>query len=178
MIGLAESTPFINGSSLGASHQNQPAGMTCIAVLCEAEVENRVAEIRSLRQAEIRQMRQEDRLKHFEESLVQSWPIAAGLVLACFAPGLRDLATLFHPWGMRLLFPLVELAGRQEIHLGGELARTLPQAMLYIQFPLEGLLARHALKDRSTLSGVAMRLFIFHFLAAVDLWLLCRGALG
>lgn len=178
MVELAESTRFINGSSRGSSLYNQPAGMTSLAALCEEEVEDRLAGIRSLRQAEIRKLRHEDRLKHVEESLIHSWPIAAGLVLACFAPGLRDLATLFDPWGMRLLFPLVELAGRPEIHLSGELARILPVTMLYAQFPFEGLLARSALKNRVTLSGVAMQLFFFHFLAAFDLWLLCRGALG
>jgi hypothetical protein len=56
------------------------------------------------------------------------------------------------------------------------MARILPAAMLYAQFPLEGLLARIALRNHVTASGVMGRLLLFHLLAATELWLL-SGAL-
>src|ERR1035438_8400604 len=58
--------------------------------------------------------------------LVGLWPIAIGCVLALFAPQLRDILTPNHPWALRLVFPLVSIAARPELHLGSTLASILP----------------------------------------------------
>ncbi len=112
-----------------------------------------------------------------QESLAKSWPLAAGLVLACFAPILRDIASAYDPWGMRILFPFVVLAGHKEVNFGGMMADYLPKIMLYAQFPLEGLLAKTILRGRVTFTAVAIQVMFYHFLAAAQLWLI-SGALG
>jgi hypothetical protein len=47
-----------------------------------------------------------------------------------------------------------------------------PLLVFYLQFPVEGLIARMALRDRATGAGVAWQLFYLHYLAAVPLVML------
>jgi hypothetical protein len=110
------------------------------------------------------------------DSLVRSWPIAVGIVIACFAPILSEVLTVVKPWGMWLVFPFAALAARPELHLGslGEMAT---QAVLFLQFPVEGYFAKKILKGRVTLGGVAGQILLYHFLGVVQLFLVCR-ALG
>ncbi|MGB6689488.1 MAG: hypothetical protein WBE76_16765 [Terracidiphilus sp.] len=119
-----------------------------------------------------RERRQNNRI----ESLVRSWPIVAGIVLACFAPMLKELLVVFKPWGMWVVFPFVALSARPELHLGG-LGETVSQAMLFLQFPVEGYFAKKILKGRVTLSGVTGQILLYHFLGVAQLFLVCR-ALG
>ena len=148
--------------------------MTGAAALCQMEAETELAQLYEMQR--LHERREEERRRQFYRGLVRFWPVGVGFILACLAPGLQDLVAPFQPWGMRLVFPFVVLAGRQEIHLGAALARNLQGAMLYAQFPLEGLLAKILLRDRVTLAGVAVQLLLFHFLAVTEIWLL-SGAL-
>ena len=108
-----------------------------------------------------------------------AWPVAVGLVLAFFAPQLRDMLGPYDPWGMRIVFPFVVLAGRPELGISEELARTLPQLILFIQFPLEGLLTMFNLIKRLSLGKAIAQLFFLHFLGFFVLWLLAQqGAPG
>lgn len=125
----------------------------------------------------LRKLQQEQRRERLQKSLASSWPLFAGLVLACFAPLLRDLVVPFDPWGMRILFPFVVLAGRHEINFGGVVSEYLPKVMLYAQFPLEGILAKSILRGRVSFSAVTMQVLFYHFLGAVQLWLI-SGSLG
>ena len=108
-----------------------------------------------------------------------AWPVAVGLVLAFFAPHLRDMLAAFNPWGMMAVFPFVLLAGRPELGISEELARSLPQLILFIQFPLEGLLTMYNLGKRLSLGKAITQLFFLHFLGFFVLWLLAQqGAAG
>jgi hypothetical protein len=111
------------------------------------------------------------------ESLTNSWPIAVGMLLAVCAPFLSEILSLVKPWGMWLVFPFVELMARPELHLGGQFREIAPQAMLFLQFPLEGLAAKKFLRGRVTLAGVLGQVLLYHFLGAVQLFLVWR-ALG
>jgi hypothetical protein len=104
--------------------------------------------------------------------LVGLWPIAIGCVLALFAPQLRDILTPNHPWALRLVFPLVSIAARPELNLGSTLASILPGFLLYAQFPLEGLVARIAVKSHVTLGAVGGQLLFLHSLGAAHVLLL------
>jgi hypothetical protein len=110
------------------------------------------------------------------ESLVRSWPIAVGIVLACFAPILSELLAVIKPWGMWVVFPFVALSARPELHLGS-LSDMVTQAVLFLQFPVEGYFAKKILKGRVTLSGVTGQILLYHFLGVAQLFLVCR-ALG
>jgi hypothetical protein len=100
------------------------------------------------------------------------WPVAVGVVLAIFATDLRRLALLWDPWGLRLLFPYYLLAGKEELGLSPELARTLPQLMLFLQFPLEGFLSRISLRRGMKLSSVLGQVLFLHLVGAMVLFLI------
>ncbi len=97
------------------------------------------------------------------------WPVAAGLALGLEAPKLYALMVKFEPWGLWLVFPFAVLACRPELHAVGQLVRNLPVVVLYAQFPIEGLIARLALRRRVTVSGVAGQVFYLHYLAGLQL---------
>jgi hypothetical protein len=99
------------------------------------------------------------------------WPLAVGVAVACFAPQLRELVDIVKPWGMWIVFPLVALAERPELNLSREISSYLVPFMLYAQFPIEGLLAKFALKGRVTVTRVAAQLLFLHSLAVFQLWL-------
>ena len=99
------------------------------------------------------------------------WPVFAGVLLAVFAPDLRNLALQWEPWGMRLIFPYVLLPGQREVGLSEELTRTMPQLMLYLQFPLEGLLTRLTFRRGIGLAGALGQLIFLHAIGALVLFL-------
>jgi hypothetical protein len=78
-----------------------------------------------------------------------------------------------HPWMMWVVFPFVLLVGRPELHLTGGLSLL----MVYLQFPMEGLLVQWVLRRRVTVQGVAGRLFYLHYLCLLQL-LMISGAVG
>jgi hypothetical protein len=96
------------------------------------------------------------------------WPVVIGLVLGLEAPKLYTLMVKFEPWGLWLVFPFAVLACRPELHVLAQLVRNLPVVVLYAQFPLEGLIARLALR-RTTVPGVAGQVFYLHYLAGLQL---------
>jgi hypothetical protein len=80
---------------------------------------------------------------------------------------------------MRIVFPFVVLAGRPELGIGEQMATNLPQLILFIQFPLEGLLTMHNLSKQLSLGRAITQLCFFHFLGFFVLWLLAQqGAAG
>jgi hypothetical protein len=119
----------------------------------------------------LRQMRRQENHRLLLLSLVRMWPVAAGLCFACVAPQLRDMVVPLKPWGMWILFPFVSLAQRPELQFGGRLSPMLPLYMLYAQFPLEGLIARIASRQRVTFTGIAQHILFLHFLLAALLFL-------
>jgi len=72
---------------------------------------------------------------------------------------------------MRLIFPYVLLPGQREVGLSEELTRTLPQLMLYLQFPLEGLLTRLTFRRGIGLAGALGQLIFLHAIGALVLFL-------
>lgn len=122
-------------------------------------------------------LRAKERRGKFAKSVSASWPILAGVFLALCAPMLSDILVPIKPWGMWLVFPFVELMARPELHMGSQFQQYAPQVMLFLQFPLEGLMAKKFLRGQVTVSGVATQVLFYHFLGAVQLWLVWR-ALG
>jgi len=125
--------------------------------------------------AALRQQRRRSRLQRSLQQWSEYWPVAIGIVLSICAPEIRDMLATMQPWAMWVVFPLVVLAGRPEINMGDLMAVYLPIVMLYIQFPLEGLLARLLLKGNVTIRGVAVQVLFFHALCIIELWLVNGG---
>ncbi|MGA2674252.1 MAG: hypothetical protein ABSE99_13600 [Terracidiphilus sp.] len=168
---LSEVTPAVPCGLVSGN----PQTVSSLASLRQMEIEASLARLHALHR--LRAQQRQEQQRKLRRRLLGFWPIAIGIVLACFAPDLQNLVSSFQPWGMRLMFPFVVISGRHEIQFGDTITRMLPQVMLYIQFPFEGLLAKMALKSRVTFSGVAGQLFFFHFLGATELWLV-SGTLG
>jgi hypothetical protein len=137
----------------------------------DAENKARVVEIRKTARARHRADIRQRALRN----LVQSWPLAAGLVLACFAPWLRDLAGWFDPWGTWILLPAVSVVSSKQLSLGPEAKAFAWQFALYAQFPIEGVIIKSVLKGQVNWVAVVTQLAAFHILAAFFLWLLSRS---
>jgi hypothetical protein len=77
------------------------------------------------------------------------WPLAGGLILACVSQYIYNELLWAPHWVMWLVFPFVVLTQRRDLGLDEQLTAILPQVILYIQFPLEGVLAYLSLKRRA-----------------------------
>lgn len=122
--------------------------------------------------------RREQEKKHNPppRGLASWWPVAAGVLLGCLAPWLRDLLLPYEPWGMRMVFPFVQLSGLHETGFSDELTRTIPQVMLFLQFPLEGLLTKFTLGRGMRLTGALGQLVFLHGVCVLVLWLVGGAA--
>ncbi len=123
----------------------------------------------------LRQERRKARLQRSIAQWVEYWPVCAGILLSMVAPQMREFVEPFRPWGLWVSFPIVALSIRPEIYLGSHISAVLPAALTYLQFPLEGLLAKIALKGHVTVHGVVVQVVFFHGLCIMDLWLLNGG---
>jgi hypothetical protein len=119
--------------------------------------------------ARIRSEQRQDNRRLLVANVIRLWPVLLGIMLASVAPEIRNMLVPYRPWGMWIVFPFVALARRPELQFNNTLSGVVPMAMLYLQFPLEGLLARMALKKRVTVRGVARHVFFMHFLTAAEL---------
>jgi hypothetical protein len=103
-------------------------------------------------------------------------PVAVGIALGSLAPAIYALSALWDPWGLRIVFPFVQLAGLHEFGISHELTRTLPQVMLYLQFPLEGVLVGSNLRRGMKLSAALGPIPGLHFAAGLVLWIVALGS--
>lgn len=126
--------------------------------------------------AALRERERRARHGHSLKELSMYWPVAVGIVLSFFAPRLMELVTPFQPWGKWLVFPYMAILERPEVRLSGD-AGLLPMWMLYVQFPLEGMLAIMALRGKVTIGGVSGQVLTYHLLGAAELFLV-NCALG
>jgi len=101
------------------------------------------------------------------------WPIAVGVVLGLLAPSLRESMSTSEPWLKNLVFPFVQIASRTELGIG-DLTRTLPLWILYLQFPFDGLITTLNLKRGTRLSTALVQVFFLHGVGAFVLWLLSQ----
>jgi hypothetical protein len=92
------------------------------------------------------------------------------------APQIHTLAALWNPWGLRILFPFVQLASLREVGMSDELTRTLPQLMLYLQFPLEGILVADNLRRGLRTVKAVGPIVPLHFVAGLVLWIVALGS--
>lgn len=100
------------------------------------------------------------------------WPLLAGLVGSVTSSAILDWLSNKPAWMTTLVFPFMVLARRREFGLSDEMLRTLPQIMLAIQFPVEGLYAMVAMRRRHSMGAIAAEIIFIHLVAAFVLWLL------
>jgi hypothetical protein len=112
------------------------------------------------------------RLEKFKRDLLwlaSFWPLVGGVGLGLMAPWLGTVLGRSHPWMLWVFFPFSLLAEHPGLPAGLHLAASVPLLLLYAQFPLEGLIARMALRGRVTLPGVAGQVFYMQFLGTLQL---------
>jgi hypothetical protein len=102
------------------------------------------------------------------------WPFVVGLCLGFLAPETLKLANALGYWGGKLAFPLTLLAERPEFGCSPHVASVLSTTFLYLQFPVEGVLAMLNLRRHVPLRPTMSRLAILHIAGAALLWLLER----
>jgi hypothetical protein len=142
---------------------SRSAALEAIDALYKQEMNDNILALRERR----RTLRKQKSLMR----LVELWPVAVGVFISLFAPQMKELVEPFKPWGMWIVFPFVSIAGRPEVFMGDKMAALVPAFMLYAQFPLEGLLARAALRGNVTILGVTGQVLFLHMLCIIELWL-------
>lgn len=90
------------------------------------------------------------------------WPLAGGLLLAALAPILQSELLYVPHWVMWIVFPFVVLTGRRDLGLNEQLTNFLPMVILYIQFPIEGLLTFFSLSRRAPVAVALAPAFFLH----------------
>jgi hypothetical protein len=133
----------------------------------DLDEETRILQIRLA----VHLMRRKERNERLWQDLLRNWPLAAGLVLACLAPWIWDLAATFGLWGERILLPAVALVNCQSQSLRSGVAAIAAQIALYGQFPLEAMVIKLTLRGRVSPGAVGGQLALFHSLAVLLLWL-------
>jgi hypothetical protein len=131
----------------------------------------RLAPVRSGRLSEL----EEDHSREKPSGLALWWPILVGIALAFAAPRLWILIQT--PWGElgpRVVFPYLLLLARPEVGLSHELANNLSQLMIYLQFPLEGLVVTWGMARGGSFSKAFAQVAFLHGLGILVLWLLSQ----
>jgi hypothetical protein len=114
--------------------------------------------------------------KSLGDAIAAWWPVAAGIFLAGFAAEWHAMAIQAGVWMERFTFPLTLLAAHRESGLDDQMAMVLPQAALYLQLPLEGLLTMLTLARGQSLKVAVLQLVSIHAVCALVLWLLSLAA--
>ncbi len=122
--------------------------------------------------AALRERQRDNKQQKMVSHYLEYWPMAIGIAISLVASQIHDMLVPLGPWAMSLVFPFVVIAGRPEIYMGDKVAALLPVAMLYLQFPLEGFMARTVLKGKVTVHGVIVQVLFYHMLAITELFLL------
>lgn len=106
--------------------------------------------------------------------LMAWWPLAAGIALDLVIPQLSAQLEPYQPWGIRAVFPFAQITGMRELGFSEQLTQSLPQLMLYLQFPLEGLLTGFSLSRGTKLGAAIGQLVFLHALCLFVMWLVAQ----
>lgn len=104
------------------------------------------------------------------EAIASWWPVAVGIFLCGFASEWHAMAAQIGVWAERFAFPLTLFAAHRGID--SHMANGLPQAALYLQLPLEGLLTKFTLDRGKSFKAAILQLLLVHGIAAIVLWLI------
>jgi len=92
------------------------------------------------------------------------WPVIVGIGVTPFAVKAATLMALTGPDGLRVLYPWMLLPKLRFLGLSGSLGDGISQAMMYLQFPLYGLVAMLLHRRKGALAAI-LYLALLHLLA-------------
>jgi hypothetical protein len=154
---------FGNKSDMSSTQDGHITAFRAIDALYEQEMQSNLAALT--------EQRRKSRRYSSAASWAEYWPFAIGVAISCFVPQLRDFVDAFRPWGMWVLFPFASIASHSEMTFANSLMGNTPLFFMFLQFPIEGLLARFAFRGRVTGFRVLGQVLCLHFFALVELWL-------
>jgi hypothetical protein len=155
---------FGNNSGLGSDAQRgHISGFDAVEAIYQQEMQANLAAMS--------RQRQKSRRYESATSWFEYWPFAVGIAVSCFVPQMQGIVEAFKPWGMWLLFPFAAIANRPEITSGNDIIANVPLFFMFAQFPIEGLMARFALRKHVTVLRVIAMVLVLHLFALVELWL-------
>ncbi len=103
------------------------------------------------------------------------WPLILGVVITPFAVRAAGILALTGPAALRMLYPFALLPAEHAVGLRESLADSASQAMMYLQFPLYGLLLMLVMRWKRT--GIALLVVAgLHLAGVASLWLLASLA--
>jgi hypothetical protein len=154
---------IFNRSKMGSAQNNRVSAFQAIDALYEQEMQVNLAALA--------EERRKSRLRQTAINWSEYWPFAVGVAISCFVPQLRDFVDAYRPWGMWILFPFAAIANRPEVAPSSQLIANVPLFFMFMQFPIEGLLARIAFRGNVSPFRVLGQVFFLHLFAIVELWL-------
>lgn len=80
------------------------------------------------------------RRKKKKSPLLHWWPLLLGIVVTPIAVHAASIFALEGPYALELLYPWVRLAQASTLHLPIDFQNQLSQGILYLQFPVYGLI--------------------------------------
>jgi hypothetical protein len=90
------------------------------------------------------------------------WPLLVGILVTPLTVRAAGVMALAGPDALRTLYPWVQLVQSHILGFPAEIANTLSQAMMYLQFPLYGLLMALVLRAKGLIAAV-ITTAIVHF---------------
>jgi hypothetical protein len=100
--------------------------------------------------------------KKSSNPLLAWWPLLLGIAVTPFTVHAASIVALAGPGALMALYPYVLLLKHPALGLSTQLANNLSQWMMYLQFPLYGLLMSLILRSKNLLTalgaGVAVHL--------------------
>jgi hypothetical protein len=124
--------------------------------------------------------RRSDRSVQFWRQVFSYWPVGLGLVFGFCAPYLHNLVSdptvTTATWLPTFLFPFASVTSQHDFHMSRTMADSVSQALLYLQFPLDGLLSRVLLRQRVDVLTVCRKVTFFHIFAVLYIGL-CTGSI-
>jgi hypothetical protein len=92
------------------------------------------------------------------------WPLILGIAATPFAVKAATLMALTGPDGLRFLYPWMLIPKLHLLGLSDSLGNGISQAMMYLQFPLYGIIAMLIHRRKGPISAISL-LALVHFLA-------------
>jgi hypothetical protein len=92
------------------------------------------------------------------------WPLILGIAVTPFAVKAATLMALTGPDGLRLLYPWMLVPKLHFLGLSDAVADKISQAMMYLQFPLYGLLGIFIQRSKGALPAI-LQVALLHLLA-------------
>ncbi len=92
------------------------------------------------------------------------WPVILGIAVTPFAVKAATLMALTGPDGLRLLYPWMLIPKLHFLSLSDSLGDAISQAMMYLQFPLYGIIAMLIHRSKGAVAAI-WQVALIHLLA-------------